>query len=135
MRIFTSYFAKVSDIPTNIVPISICGKAPIQYRGHEYKNLAPKYYTLKKWKETHDNEYFKKRFKEETLDKLNVSDVLADLEFISEGKDIALIGYERSGVCHRFEVANWFRSQGINVEEYDFRKQRLLEKEIDALPY
>lgn len=123
MKIFTSYFAKVNDIPSNIVPISICGKAPPQYHGREYKNLAPKFYTIKKWKETHDDEYFKKRFKQETLDNLNVSDVLTDLEFISEGKDIALIGYERHGVCHRFEVANWFRNHGINVEEYTFEKK------------
>ena len=26
--IFTSYFGKLSKLPSNVVPISICGKAP-----------------------------------------------------------------------------------------------------------
>lgn len=39
--IFTSYFAKLSILPPDIVPISICGKAPDWYTGLQYKKLAP----------------------------------------------------------------------------------------------
>ena len=35
--IYTSYFAKMKDLPDNIVPISIAGKSPDWYNGLEYK--------------------------------------------------------------------------------------------------
>lgn len=41
--IFTTYFAKLKSLPSNTVPISICGKAPDWYKGLQYKKLAPKY--------------------------------------------------------------------------------------------
>lgn len=31
--IYTSYFAKLKKLPNNIIPISICGKAPEFYKG------------------------------------------------------------------------------------------------------
>ena len=48
--IYTSYFAKLKSLPDNIVPISICGKAPDWYKGLQYKKLAPKYDFFMKWK-------------------------------------------------------------------------------------
>ena len=50
--IYTSYFAKLKSLPDNIVPISICGKAPDWYEGLQYKKLAPKYDFFMKWKKT-----------------------------------------------------------------------------------
>ena len=38
--IYTSYFAKLRSLPENIVPVSICGKAPDWYKGLQYKNLS-----------------------------------------------------------------------------------------------
>lgn len=55
--IYTSYFAKLKSLPDNIIPISICGKAPDWYKGLQYKKLAPKYDFFMKWKENHDNDY------------------------------------------------------------------------------
>ena len=49
--IYTSYFAKLDSLPNNIVPISICGKAPDWYKGLQYKKLAPKWNFFKIWKE------------------------------------------------------------------------------------
>ena len=48
--IYTTYFAKLKSLPKDIIPISICGKAPAGYKGLEYKKLAPKYDFFKKWK-------------------------------------------------------------------------------------
>lgn len=39
---YTSYFANLKKLPDNVVPISICGKAPDWYSGLQYKKLAPK---------------------------------------------------------------------------------------------
>lgn len=52
--IYTSYFAKLKSLPDNIVPISICGKAPDWYKGLQYKKLAPKYDFFMEWKKNHD---------------------------------------------------------------------------------
>ena len=41
--IYTTYFAKLKKLPDNVIPISICGKAPGWYGGLQYKKLAPKY--------------------------------------------------------------------------------------------
>jgi hypothetical protein len=104
--IYTSYFAKLKYLPDNIVPISICGKAPDWYKGLQYKKLAPKYGFFMEWKQNHDNEYYIKHFKEEVLDKLDFYSVIPELCFMLAaediGKDIALICYEKpSDFCHR----------------------------------
>lgn len=41
--IYTSYFAKLRKIPSNIISIAICAKSPDWYKGLKYKKLAPKY--------------------------------------------------------------------------------------------
>ena len=68
--IYTSYFAQLKNLPDNIIPISICGKAPDWYHGLQYKKLAPKYDFFMKWKENHDNNYYIKCFNEQVLSKL-----------------------------------------------------------------
>ena len=57
--LYTSYFAKLKSLPENIIPISICGKAPDWYKGLQYKKLAPKYDFFMEWKKNHDNDYYK----------------------------------------------------------------------------
>ena len=36
--IYTSYFGAIRNLPKNIIPISICGKAPDNWKGLQYKN-------------------------------------------------------------------------------------------------
>ena len=50
--IYTSYFAKLKSLPKNVLPVSICGKAPAWYTGIQYKKLAPKYDFFIDWKRT-----------------------------------------------------------------------------------
>ena len=122
--IYTSYFGRLSRFPENIVPISICGKAPDWYGGPQYKKLAPKYDFFMKWKETHDNDYYIKCFNEQVLDKLNAQDVLLELSelagFNNRHNDICLICYEKSeDFCHRHLVAGWLRKNGFACEELE----------------
>ena len=72
--IYTTYFAKLKSLPDNVIPISICAKAPSWYKGLEYKKLAPKYDFFMKWKENHDNDYYIKCFNEQVLSKLNATE-------------------------------------------------------------
>lgn len=122
--IYTSYFAKIQELPNNIVPISICAKAPIWYKGFQYKKLAPKYDFFMKWKETHDNEYYIKCFNEQVLNKINIDDIIADFSKLSYGfsigiNDICLLCYEKpQDFCHRHLVANWLNQNGFKCEEW-----------------
>ena len=93
---YTSYFAKLNKLPNNIIPISICGKAPDWYKGLQYKKLAPKYDFFMKWKETSGNDYYIKCFEEQVLSKLNPHEVVEHLYEITKGQDIALVCYETS---------------------------------------
>ena len=126
--IYTSYFEKLKSLPDNIIPISICGKAPDWYEGQQYRKLAPKYDFFMKWKENHDNDYYVKCFNEQVLDKLNCNDVIKELlvlvgnfKGLNYLPDICLICYEKpSDFCHRHLVADWLTKNGIPCKEYEF---------------
>lgn len=122
--IYTSYFAKLKSLPENIIPISICSKAPECYKGLQYKKLAPKYDFFMEWKKNHDNDYYIKCFNEQVLGKLDWFQVYEELQDLAAtcGKqhyEIALICYEKpSDFCHRHLVADWFNKNGILCEEW-----------------
>ena len=124
--IYTSYFAKLKSLPDNIIPVSICAKAPNWYTGLQYKKLAPSYDLLMKWKEMHDEGYYVERFTKEVLDNLNAVDVILDLSkmvysFNIGEDDICLLCYEKpSDFCHRHLVAGWLNKNGFHCEEYKF---------------
>lgn len=134
--IYTSYFAKLKSLPDNIIPISICGKAPDWYQGLQYKKLAPKYDFFMKWKENHDNNYYIKCFNEQVLEPLFVTRVLNEIHlmmpvemrekmqapvWLCPDYHVALICYEKpSDFCHRHLVSEWINLRGIKCEEYKF---------------
>lgn len=121
--IYTSYFAKLKELEKhNIIPISICGKAPDWYKGLRYKKLAPKYEFFMEWKKNHDNDYYIEHFQAEVLNGLDAAIVIKELNCLVpnvNGKDIALICYEKSSdFCHRHLVAEWLNQNGFKCEEW-----------------
>lgn len=40
--IYTSYFANVKNLPSEVIPIAICGGVPEWWCGLQYRKLAPK---------------------------------------------------------------------------------------------
>lgn len=132
--IYTSYFAQLRNLPENVIPISICAKAPEWYKGLQYKKLAPKFDFFMKWKENHDNDYYIKCFNEQVLNNLDKNKVLIDLQLMlpyeirenmddviwnSKNHHIALICYEKpSDFCHRHLVSQWLRDAGLMCNEY-----------------
>lgn len=122
--IYTSYFAKIKQLEkNNIIPISICGKAPDWYKGLQYKKLAPKYGFFMEWKKNRDNDYYIEHFQKEVLDILDITSVMRDfvnlLSDRSSQHDIELICYEKpSDFCHRHLVANWLNENGFKCEEW-----------------
>lgn len=132
--IYTSYFAQLRNMPENVIPISICGKAPDWYDGLQYKKLAPKYGFFTEWKKTHDNNFYIEHFNDEVLKMLSVPKVLADLQmlipdyikskmdvpvWINKDWHIALICYERpTDFCHRHLVSKWLNENHIECKEF-----------------
>ena len=74
------------------------------------------------WKENHDNDYYIKHFYAEVLDQLDAANVIKELNNLVSnvnGKDIALICYEKpSDFCHRHLVAEWLNQNGFKCEEW-----------------
>jgi uncharacterized protein YeaO (DUF488 family) len=117
--VYTSYFAIMKKLPPEIVPISICAKAPDWYTGKQYKKLAPKHGFFAEWKKNHDNQYYIEHFNREVLDLLDPKKVLKELNAIAEGKPFALVCYEKpEDFCHRHLVADWLTKNGIEAKEY-----------------
>lgn len=137
--LYTSYFARLKQLPPNVIPVSICGKAPSWYTGQQYKKLAPKYSFFAQWKENHDNDFYVQHFNAEVLEQLEFLRVINELQlllpydircvmnssfFDNSEWHIALICYEKpSDFCHRHLVAEWFKAHGIHCEEYQFQKE------------
>jgi hypothetical protein len=122
--IYTSYFARLKDLPDNVVPISICGKAPTWYKGLEYKKLAPIYEHFIRWKADRDTWRFAENYKSRVLGKLDAEEVVLDLSSMVYGfnvgeDDICLVCYEKStDFCHRHYVREWLNENGIRCEEW-----------------
>ena len=131
MKVWTYYFARIKDLPEEILPVSIAGWAPKGWTGEEYKKVAPKKDWFFKYKETGDQEFYKKMYSETVLSQITVQGIFEDLrEILSRhpGKtDIALVCYEKSeDFCHRHLLASYLSAKGEGiVEEWDPRKWRL----------
>ena len=69
--IYTSYFAKLNKLPSDIVPISIALKTPYWFKGLEYKKLAPSFDILKRWKESPNIAEYTRWFEREVLANLD----------------------------------------------------------------
>ena len=122
--IYTTYFAKIKNLPENVVPVAICAKPPTWYKGLHYKKLAPKYDFFMKWKQDHDDDYFIKCFNEQVLRHLDVYAVVSELQMmVGEDKTVALVCFEKpQDFCHRKPVAKWFNANHIACEEYVYGK-------------
>lgn len=132
--IYTTYFAQLRNLPSNMIPVSICGKAPEWYKGIQYKRLAPKYGFFMEWKKTHNNDYYVEHFSTEVLDSLSVMMVLTELQcaipdeikeqmqspfYTNPDWHIALICYEKpEDFCHRHLVSQWFCDSGFECKEW-----------------
>ena len=116
MTVFTSYFAKASQIPSNIIPIAISLYQSAGTRMLKYPQLAPTRSILTAWKQNEDQKQYIRDFDLQVLAELDPQQVYEDLKVMSQGKDVALICYEGpSKFCHRHLVAKWLDDAGISV--------------------
>lgn len=123
--IYTSYFAVIDKLPSEICPIAICGYIPpFWYKMKRYKALAPKKWFFSEWKRTGDNEFYIQNFKHEVLSKLNPSTVVSELKRLADGRIPCLLCYEAPDkFCHRHLVSEWFNEtipDLVECTEYTF---------------
>ena len=120
MKIYTTYFANLKNLPEDIVPIAICGKSPDWWEGLKYTVLAPKYWWWSIWKEEGKSEdWYTQKYISTVLDNLMPISVVSDLKTLAGDHDIALVCYEKpEDFCHRHLVSQWLRDAGYSVEEW-----------------
>jgi hypothetical protein len=122
----TSNYSRSASNPN---AVSIAGKCPYWYTGREYKDLAPKYWFFKEYKDGNITcEEYVRLYYEEVLNKLDAKKVYADLGngaviLCWEGKPPSSMSREevlrnKKYFCHRHIVAEWLEKElGINVVE------------------
>lgn len=122
MKIYTSYFANLRNIPDSIVRISIAAKTPEFFKWIQYKKVAPKYGFFMEWKKNKDNNFYIEHYQKEVLDTLNPENVYKDLENLSGGRDCVLLCYEKpESFCHRHLFADWL-GKNLNIEVKEWSK-------------
>lgn len=112
MKIRTTYFANVRNLPQTWNFVSIARKTVPGFPGFPLPELMPSPQLLSKVKQDGDIEYYTKVFIEHLVT-LDPAMILA-----RSGPDPIYVCYEgKDKFCHRHLVADWFRSHGYEVEE------------------
>lgn len=114
---FTSNFARVQQLPAELVPVSIALKAPSWYRGNQELRLAPTRRMLKMPRDLYD------RYLDDMLAQLDPGEVYQKLHH-----NAVLLCWEAPNVwCHRRRIAEWFEKRlDVVVVEYGFARDSIL---------
>lgn len=113
-NIYTSYYANVKNLPTEMVPIGISVGKNKFFNGPYDQRLAPTWAMLKMSREEYDKAFFKK------LSKLNAREIYDSLP-----NNAVLLCYEKyNDWCHRRCVGEWLEKElGIEVTEYGLKRE------------
>lgn len=136
--IYTSYFAKIRDVPKNSICIAICAIVPSWWKGLTYDKVAPPLKLLQAYKSNHDTDSYTQAYTSQVLDKTSPKRVLREIFRLLppgvqqnlkhetggwwENPDyhVILLCYEKSSdFCHRHLLAEWLTENGIEVKEWD----------------
>ena len=122
--IYTSYFGKLRKIPKEIARVSVCKLAPKDYRGLQYKKLAPSLEMMLEYKNKQNRELYERRFTDEILSPLFITEVVSDLASLTDrAQDIVLVCYEKDeNCCHRKFISDWLNKHSVSCEEWDESK-------------
>lgn len=113
MKVYTSYYAKISRNPMGLVPVSISTSTPTWFPWitEEIRCLVPGWELVNGIKTgSITQEEYTERYKEK-LASLSKDAIWEQLKSISEAngcRDLVLLCYEKVGdFCHRHLVADW----------------------------
>lgn len=135
--IYTSYYANLRHLPDNVIPIAISCGVPKWYVGAVCRYMAPRWDTVWQYKNDGDTESYTAAYLRDTLGGHSVEWALSALYLslsfearmlVSQGvsawyqnpnRHVALLCYEKpEDFCHRHLLADWFKEQGVQVEEW-----------------
>lgn len=120
MKIYTSYFANLKNIPPDIIPISIARSTPHWFDGLSIKILAPDEHIRARYNFDGNKDRYVKEYNDEVLTFLYAPRLVQYLEVRSGGKDVVLLCYESSDkFCHRHLVSQWLNRNGFKCKEYE----------------
>ena len=119
MNIYTSYFANLRNLPSDVYPISIARKTPKWFTGLSIKVLAPSFRLLNQYHSDGDTDRYTKDYNDEVLTFLYAPKLVQFLNVRSGGKDVVLLCYEAPDkFCHRHLVSDWLNRNGFKCQEY-----------------
>ena len=120
MKIYTSYFGYLKNIPPEIIPVSIAKFPPKWFNGRELKILAPSKKLLWQAKQGKiSEEEYTKQYMAQIQKVFNPPALLEKLETEFSGKDIVLLCFEKKGeFCHRRLLAQWLEGESeLTIKE------------------
>lgn len=125
MKIYTSYFANAKNLVKNgIVCVSIARISPGWFQGPKMMNLAPSKKLL--FDKSITDEAFEREYEREVCSKLSPAWLRREMERVSQGRDVALLCYEKPGdECHRHTLAKWMNANGFDVHEFGQEKKEV----------
>lgn len=131
MKIYTSYFGnsrKLNAAGIKIICVAI-GR-PRFIKAPQMLNVAPTRYMVSG--PCSHEEYL--RLYDQILAKQDAHTVIKQIEFLSDGKDVALCCYEKPGqFCHRHLLAKWLTDNtGIEIKEFGQEKEEVKPKYVEA---
>ena len=129
--IYTTYFSAIKKLPEGVEPVSIARFLPKSIKIRSCSKFFPPEELIKGYKSGKlSADDYASRYNAEVLAGLNAKAAAKALD----GK--ALVCYEKTGdFCHRNLVAEWFRKNGVQCEEYVEKKPADRQLSLfDALP-
>lgn len=120
--IYTSYYAKLWQIPDSIVPISISRTVPDGLKIASLIGYAPSEDLLWWWKKSNqtkeDIEHYTEEYNKQ-LSRFNAQECANLLHRMYDNKDIVLLCWEAPDkFCHRHLLRKWFNKNGVECIEY-----------------
>ena len=113
--VYISYFANIKNIPEDVEVVAICYKPPAWLPNiRNIRDLAPTGQIVRLYKSGKiDWDTYTALFYRDVIAQLDIANVIKQI-----GYNTCLCCYEANGSrCHRYLVASWLRSYGVEVKE------------------
>jgi hypothetical protein len=136
MKIHTSYYANIKNIPEDYILVSISGGLSESLRSKVHiqdKRLAPTYNLFQKYKNGGSEEDYIKEFQEEVLNKIDINDILREysLKYGAMSRIVFLCYEKPEDFCHRQLVAEHIQEKyKVKVKELNFEDNNRIKGKI-----
>ena len=122
MNIYTSTFNDLNNIPKGFKAICISQPCPNAFDGPSDADFIPSLKLLGKYKHKKRISTFETDYKNEVLDKLDITHTLINISCLAENNDnVILVTYSKPiDELQRNAICKWFKSYGIECVDRTF---------------